>query len=289
MLMPAPYEESDWYPSFSRFMTAACPSWYGSYKCAPAARSVVKKLAEQFAPDVPRLPEEYGTFLAQIGTQGLNLQRRAWLYPSNQLYLSEGEEPCLMIGSYSLLDEGDKLAYCFPEEGPPCLVWMERWSDLRDRQIKVADSLGQLLCNQAFLAEGGKQFSFHHSLELAFHLHQPLYGPCPEAEDYCRTHPIQNLSEKELEDIGFQLQIKKLEGPLRRLSYERVWFSTELDQVWRKEAACCILSREFDPNDMFDTVYISLWGMGKESVWELAQAFQELGYGNSLELRDGFT
>lgn len=289
MTLPEQYQDGDWYPSFSRFMTAAYPNWYGFYKCAPAARSKIKKLAEHFAPEVPRLPEEYMTFLEQIGMQGLNLQRRAWLYPSDQLYLSGEEEPCLTIGSYSLLDAGDQLAYCFPKEGPPYLVWRDRWSDRMGGQIKVADSLGQLLCNQAFLVEGGEQFSFHHSLELAFHLHQPPYGPCPEAEEYCRTHLVADLSEKELEDIGFQLQIKKLERPLRQLGHERVWFSTELDQVWRKEDACCILSREFDPNDMFDTVVISLWGMGKETVWDLAQAFQELGYGNFLELRDSFT
>ena len=54
---------------------------------------------------------------------------------------------------------------------------------------------------------------------LAFHLHQPPYGPCPEAEEYCRTHPIGDLTEKEREDIGFQLQIRKLEGSLRELGY----------------------------------------------------------------------
>lgn len=126
-------------------------------------------------------------------------------------------------------------------------------------------------------------------LDLAFHLHQPPYRPCPEAEEYCRTHPVEALSEEELWDIGFQIQVKKLSGPLEQLGYERAWFSTELDHIWLKEDACCINSREFDPNDMFDTAAVSLWGMGKETVWALAEQFKRLGYGNALEMRDGST
>ena len=103
------------------------------------------------------------------------------------------------------------------------------------------------------------------------------------------TYAVSPSTEKELEDIGFQLQVKKLVGPLEQLGYERAWFSTELDHIWLKEDACCIISREFDPNDMFDTAAVSLWGMGKETVWALAEQFKRLGYGNALEMRDGST
>ena len=124
---------------------------------------------------------------------------------------------------------------------------------------------------------------------LAFHLHQPPYGPCPEAEEYCRIHPVEGLSEEELWDIGFQLQIRRLEGPLQQLGYERAWFSTELDHVWLKENTCCILSRDFDPNDMFDTAPLSIWGKEKKPIQMLAGRFRELGYGSLRELSEGFT
>lgn len=103
-------------------------------------------------------PEKYLIFLAHIGSRGLDLKNRAWLYHCGRLYLSGGRVVCLTIGSYNLLHEGDRLAYCFPKEGVPCLVWRERCSDLKGAQIKVADNLGQLLCNQVFLAEGVGQF-----------------------------------------------------------------------------------------------------------------------------------
>lgn len=289
MILPEVYQGGGWFPSFSRFMEAFDPKWYRTYGCAPYTPEEVRETAVEFAPDIPALPEEYLDFLAHMGGRGLDLHHRAWLYHGGQLYLSGEEETCLTIGSYNLLDEGDRLAYCFPKEGPPYLVWRERWSDMTGGQVKVADSLGQLLCNQAFLAEGTEQFSFWHPLDLAFHLHQPPYRPCPEAEEYCRTHPVEGLTEKELEDIGFQLQVKKLVGPLEQLGYERAWFSTELDHIWLREDACCIISREFDPNDMFDTAAVSLWGMGKETVWALAEQFKRLGYGNALEMRDGST
>ena len=105
-------------------------------------------------------------------------------------------------------------------------------------------------------------------------------GPCPEAEEYCRIHPVEGLSEEELWDIGFQLQLQKLEAPLRQLGYEKAWFSTELDHIWLRENTCCILSREFDPNDMFDTVCVSIWGEEKKPIQVMAGRFQELGYGS---------
>lgn len=234
MILPEVYQGGAWFPSFSRFMEAFDPKWYRTYGCAPSTPEEVRETAVEFAPDIPALPEEYLDFLAHMGGRGLDLHHRAWLYHGGQLYLSGEEETCLTIGSYNLLDEGDRLAYCFPKEGPP-------------------------------------------------------YRPCPEAEEYCRTHPVEGLTEKELEDIGFRLQVKKLVGPLEQLGYERAWFSTELDHIWLKEDACCIISREFDPNDMFDTAAVSLWGMGKETVWALAEQFKRLGYGNALEMRDGST
>lgn len=83
---------------------------------------------------------------------------------------------------------------------------------------------------------------------------RPPYEPCPEAVEYCKTHPTADLSDKELEDI------------------------------WLKGNTCCILSREFDPNDMFDTVTVSIWGEQKKPIQMLASRFKELGYGSCREL-----
>ena len=47
-----------------------------------------------------------------------------------------------------------------------------------------------------------------------------------------------------------------------------------------QEDTCCILSRMFDPNDMFDTVCVSIWGEEKKPIQVLAGRFQELGYGS---------
>ncbi len=162
MILPEVYQGGGWFPSFSRFMEAFDPKWYRTYGCAPSTPEEVRETAVEFAPDIPALPEEYLDFLAHMGGRGLDLHHRAWLYHGGQLYLSGEEETCLTIGSYNLFDEGDSLAYCFPKEGQPYLVWRERWSDMAGGQVKVADSLGQLLCNQAFLAEGTEQFSFRH-------------------------------------------------------------------------------------------------------------------------------
>ena len=276
MILPERYQGEDWYPSFVRFMDEAYPNWRQYYDFAPYTPAEVEETAVEFAPDIPRLPEEYLTFLAHMGARGLDLHHRAFLYHGGRLYLSGEEETCLTIGSYNLLDEGDKLAYCFPKAGTPYLVWSREYSG---GQVKSADSLGQLLCNQGFLACGVDQFPFHQTMDLAFHMHNPPYGPCPEAEEYCRIHPVEGLSEEELWDIGFQRQIKKLTRPLEQLGYERAWFSTELDHIWLRENTCCILSREFDPNDMFDTVCVSIWGEEKKPIQVLAGRFQELGYG----------
>lgn len=263
MIVPVPYKGQNWYPSFDGFMTAVYPNWYEYYKCKPTAPKKLKGLAEQFAPDIPKLPEEYITFFQQIGGEGLDLNNRAWFYPSDRLYQSGNEETCLTIGSYSQLDEGDMLVYCFPTEEPPYLAWSRVWPG---ELVKVAGSLGQLLCNQAFLAEGREQFAFRYTMELAFHLRHPFHGASPEAQEYCKTHCVEELSEYKLYDMGFQIQVQKLEVPIKELGYERAWFSTELDHIWLKEDTCCILSRDFDPNDMFDTVVVSLLGMSKEPV-----------------------
>ena len=276
MILPERYQDGDWYPSFARFMDKVYPNWYRYYDCAPYAPEEVEETAVAFAPDIPRLPEEHLTFLAHMGGRGLDLHHRAWLYHGDRLYLSGDEDACLTIGSYDPFDEGDKLAYCFPKEGTPYLVWSREYSGGR---VKAADSLGQLLCSQAFLADGLEQFPFHQTMYLAFHLHQPPFEPCPEAEGYCRTHPVEGLAEKELEDIGFQIQLQKLEGPLRRLGYERAWFSTEVDHIWLNGETCCILSRDLDPNDMLDTVAVTVWGERREAIQSLTGPFKEMGYG----------
>ena len=285
MVFPKAYEGQDWYPSFARFMAEIYPNWREHYKCTPAKDREVRAIEEYVRPELPGLPKEYTAFLRQMSGDGLCMDRCPILYSLKHVALLQGEPVWLEIGTYDYYDESMFLAYCFPREGPSYLAIRDRG----EKPVKVADSLGQLLCNQAFLANGTEQFPFGYPMDLAFHLHEPPYQPCPEAEEYCRTHSVEGLTERDLENIGFQIQKEKLEGPLRELGYERTWFSTELDHIWLKEDICCILSREFDPNDMFDTLYISLRGTNKEAVWPLAEKFKKLGYGNYREMRDGFT
>ena len=279
MILPERYEGPDWYPSFARFMESVYPDWRQYYGVVPATQAEIRETAEKLMPEIPALPEEHMVFLAHMGGRGLDLRRRARLYGSGQLSLTTDGETCLEIGSYDHLDEGDTLAYCFPREGPPHLVWRDRGSEPVSGQIKVADSLGQLLCGQAFLADGMEQFPFHQRFYTAFHMHGPPFVPCPEARDYLKAHLGEDLSEKELEDIGFRIRTGELEGILKGQGYERAWFSTELDRIWLREDTCCILSRMFDPNDMFDTVAITAWGERKEPIWALTEPFKGLGYG----------
>ena len=281
MLVPGPWEGENWYPSFDRFMTEVYPNWREYYNVTYSTAQEIEELAEKLGP----LPGEYVDFLTHMGGRGLDLRNRARLYSLAETFLTEDEGVYLNIGSYAPYDDGDRLAYRLTREGPPLLVWRERMAG--GRPVKAADSLGQLLCNQAFLAGGVDQLTLRYPMELAFHLHQPPSGPCPEAEEYVRTHSLEGLSEEDLWDRGFQIQIARLEGPLREQGYKKAGFSTELDQIWIRGETCCILSREFDPNDMFDTVNISTWGMEGRPMWELAEAFKELGYGNRLELREG--
>lgn len=282
MILPQSYEGQDWVHSFEGFLSKTCPNWREQYQCVPAKVREIRKLEDYVRSELPGLPEEYMTFLRKMGGQGLFMNRRPILYPLDQTVLFQDEPVWLRIGSYDYYYESMFLAYCFPREGPSYLaIW-----DKGEEPLKVADSLGQLLCNLAFLEEGKEQFAFCCPMYLAFHLHEPPYSPCPEAEEYKRTHSTEGLTEWDLENIGFRIQLEKLEGPLKELGYERVWFSTELDHIWIKEDVCCILSKDFDPDDMFDTVAISLRGTSREEVWPLAERFKALGYGNYLELRD---
>lgn len=283
MVLPEAYKGQNWYRSFEQFMTEVYPDWYKFYDCAPATLEEIKEAAGQLVPEVAAIPEEYMIFLAHMGGRGLNLNSRAILYPLYQMELSPDKPACLDIGTYDYYYESRFLAYSFSREELPCLILR----DEGEKPLKAADCLGQLLCGQAFLSNGMEQFKIRYPMDLAFHLHQPPYSPCPEAENYYRTHPVEGFTERDLENIGFQIQVEKLEKPLRALGYERTWFSTELDHIWIKEDTCCILSRNFDPNDMFDTLNVSLWGMEGRFVQELAERFKTLGYGNYLELRDG--
>ena len=140
MILPERYQGEDWYPSFVRFMDEAYPNWRQYYDFAPYTPAEVEETAVEFAPDIPRLPEEYLTFLTHMGARGLDLHHRAFLYHGGRLYLSGEEETCLTIGSYNLLDEGYKLAYCFPKEGTPYMVWSREYSGGQGQLLRCLHS-----------------------------------------------------------------------------------------------------------------------------------------------------
>jgi len=189
----------------------------------------------------------------------------------NMFQLSHFWDDTLAIGSQNI-DSSEELCYLLSlsascNEAP---LVMTRYG--KSIGIKIADSLRQYLCCQAFLAFGGQQFS----LEYEYHI-KHNHGLSSE-ELSCYAANNENANQHSLEDVGFIVQSKKLQDILLKHGYYEAWFSTPLDQVWLQQDSFCSISRDFDPDNPFDTVSGKIYAYSQIEIQSLIGDFAQIGY-----------
>lgn len=124
---------------------------------------------------------------------------------------------------------------------------------------------------------GNRQFPHEYEYSLKC---ESSYTPPSEAEAWAAAgrKPCEENSERYLENMGFSIQSQKIQSILSKHGYQEVWFSTPLDQVWLQEDSFCSLSRNFDPDGMFDTVIGKICACDQAQIQPLIDDFSQINY-----------
>lgn len=269
-VVPEDCQTDAWFEALKTFINCVEPGWCQNMR--GAKQKEVNKLKKHY--ETLSLPKEYEVFLLNAGGEWFyfpyKLVSFACYSVENMLILSHLGDDTIEIGSQSL--DSEKLCYLLSSSAPcnEAPLVMTRYG--KNIGIKIANSLRQYLCCQAFLAFGGQQFSSEYDYRI-----KPNHGLSSE-ELSCYNAKNENMSQCSLEDVGFIVQSKKLQGVLLKHGYREAWFSTPLDQVWLQQDSFCSISRDFDPDDIFDTVSGQIYAYNQVSIQSLIDDFAQLGY-----------
>lgn len=283
--IPDDNRSEHWLEALERFISETEPEWLQGVKKASIRK--IDEIKNQYELDGSTgmcLPTDYETFLRHWGGASfidlpdkpisITYYSADDMLSGNKLSQGSSDRLYLAIG-YQDIDQATELTLLFLPSGETELVLVRRSQD----DIKVADSLRQYLYCQAFIAFAGKQYPCRLAYELAFHMHKPPYDLSPEAVAWKEKNGFDyDEDDASLDDLGFNIQAEKLEEILKKHGYQEAWFSTPLDQVWLQKDSFCTISREFDPNDMFDTVIGQLCTCDYTAVQGVVDDFAKIGY-----------
>lgn len=279
IIIPKNDSSERWIEALEEFISMTEPEWLQGMKGASAKTITAIKKCYDLNGDGKRLPVDYEIFLRRWGGNSYvsfpdkpisiayysadNMLHKDCLLcdSSNNLYLTIGSQD---------IDNSEQLSFSFLPSDDISLILIRPYHN----DIKMADSFRQYLCCQAFLAFGWKQFPCQLAYELEFHMHKPPYNLSPEAKIWNDS----NLSDKDLEELGFKIQVEKIQSILLKHGYQEAWFSTPLDQVWLGINSFCSISRDIDPNDMFDTVLGQICAYDLGSIQKVIEDFSLIGY-----------
>lgn len=286
MFIPDDDRSDRWFETLKKFILQIEPTWFQDIKSVSIDE--VEKFENQFRHHVDLefyLPKEYKIFIQNIGGMpyfSFSYKPIEFSYHSISVmfrFADVWDRPYLEIGSQGI-EEDAHLCYSLSpsmslDEAP---LMMTRYNI--SGTAKIADSLRQYLCCQSFLALGNQQFPHEYTYKLKFHMHEPPYELSPEALSWCEANKkgYHEKDECSLEDIGFIMQSQKIRDILLKHNYQKAWFSTPFDQVWLQEDSFCSISRDFDPNDMFDTVLGQICTYNQATILSLIDDFARIGY-----------
>lgn len=277
-------DSGHWFESLEKFISEMEPEWLSDLEGVSSQKiDEIKKYYGLDEGSGKNFPTDYEIYLRHWGGSSYvyfpyKPQVISYFSVDNVLRSSRASDQSsdsfyLMIGTQGI-DEAH-LSFLFPPSGDAELVLVRYCQE----DTKVAESLRQYLCCQAFLAFGRRQFPYRLAYELGFHMHEPPFSPSPEAEAWKKENSFHSeLSDEELEDVGFNIQVEKLQNILMRHGYQQTWFSTPLDQVWLRSDSFCSISRDFDPNDMFDTVIGQICAYDLTEIQNVVKDFAQIGY-----------
>ena len=279
IIVPKDDSSERWIDALEEFISITEPEWLQGMKGASAKTIAAIKECYDLNGDGKSLPVDYKMFLRRWGGDSyisfpdkpisITYYSANMLLADDCLLCDSSDNLYLTIGSQDI-DDSEQLAFSFLSSGDSSLILIRPFHN----DIKMADSFRQYLCCQAFLAFGRKQFPCQLAYELEFHMHVPPYNLSPEAKDWKDS----NLSDEDLEELGFKIQVEKIQSVLLKHGYQEAWFSTPLDQVWLRRDSFCSISRDFDPNDMFDTVLGQLCVYDLDNIQNVIKDFSLIGY-----------
>ena len=269
--IPEDCQTDVWFEALKAFIDCVEPGWCKNLQ--GAKQKEINKLKKY--DKTLTLPKEYEIFLLNAGG------KFSFYFPYKPISFSYYDihtmleyphywDNILAIGSQSY--ESEKLGYLFSVSSPcdKTPLVMTRYD--KNIGIKIADSLRQYLCCQAFLAFGGQQFPVGYDYRIA-----QEHELSSEEFSWCITN-YENTNQSSLEDAGFVVPSKKLQDILLKHGYREAWFSTPLDQVWLQQDSFCSISRDFDPDNIFDTVSGQIYAHNQDAIQYLINDFTQLGY-----------
>lgn len=187
-------------------------------------------------------PADYQWFSENFGEYGCEFSfLRNYSFPpiaQNHLNRNRGDLPYFLIG-YAWIDS-PYLAYDYTLDCKnPRLVWVPSLDC--SQCYRAADHLEQLLFACGFLNDAYYEYEWKVKCVFSkkFHPFQKL-----DLSSTC------NLMD---EQIGIALA-KEFSHILRQHHFQPAWFSTYTDQFWLKGSTCFIVSRNNDPDDLYDLV-----------------------------------
>lgn len=214
-------------------------------------------------------PEDYQWFSECFGENGCNFMfmRDYTFFPISKNHLNKNREslPYLFIGQAWVASPYIAYDYSDESETPP-LVWAPTL-DGRDC-YKASRNLEQLLFSCAFLNYAYYEYEWKAKCMFT---DKSLPGCIRGLGDVSDVESAEK-------DIACTILSEKFASILKQHKFEIAWFSTYTDQFWFNEDTCFIVSRNNDPDSLYNIIEGWIGSHNQKQAENLIHIMAESGF-----------